>query len=290
MSEAQGNLTHDTSTNNPPIEVPAVPKAPDCAVLEAALRGGEHKVFLDGVEKWIASVDRIPATIENEEVAGKVAKTISELIKGRTGAEAIHTAAKKPWLDAGRVFDSVFLTMGKRAKEAQTKAEAIQKKWIAKQRDIEIKRLAEEAAAREAEAQLLRDQEAAKLREAEHAMDNGDLDTSQKLLGEAAQANEAAQESEQSAQVATARAEGPMADQVRTHHNLGVTTSAKPFWAAELLPLDGLNADQQLMFWKALAPYIAPADRLKAAKAAVTAGLRECPGIKIFEDFKPINR
>lgn len=284
-----GDLTQDNTTNNPPVEV-VLPVPPDAAVLEHALRNGENKKFIEGVELWIASVDRIPAEIKDSETAGKVAKTIAELVKGRTNAEKIHAAAKKPWLDVGRVFDGVFLNLGKRALEAQKKAETVQKKYLLAEE--KKSRDAAEAAARRAdeEATRLREEEEARLRQAERAQDSGDMEGANTLLNQAAEASEAATAQEGQAQTHAAKAEAPMAEQVRTHHNIGVTTSAKKFWTAELLPLDGLNQDQQLAFWKALAPYIAPADRLKAAKAAVKAGLRECPGIKIFEDFNPINR
>lgn len=288
MSDTAENPRAVPGANNPP--GPVMPVPPGVDDITAALRT-DHAKFLADAEAWIASVDRAPKVIETPKQAEAFAKTISELMKARTGAEKIHANAKKPWFDITKAIDAVFLAGVKNRAEAAEKIMLVrQKVWITKVRDEQIK--AEQQKAREAEtaAQLLRDQEAEAMRQAERAMDTGDMEAGNALLTEAVQASEAAAEQEQTATVATDRAEGKTADLVREHHSVGVTTSAKTFWNVELLPIDKLAPADLAKFWTALAPYIGADVRLKAAKAAVKAGLRECPGLRCFEDFQPINR
>lgn len=287
------DLSHDPTTNNPPPEAvlpPPMPVAPDPTVIEAAIRG-EHKSTLASWEEWIASVARAPAVIETEAQAAGYAKTISELIKARTGAEKLHAAIKGPWFNVTKAIDAIFLTgIKSRAEAGQKLLEQRQKVWITKK--ATEARLALEAETRrlEQEAETLRAAEAAALKSAERAMDEGDFDTASTMLAESAQHNEAAAEADQGAAQATDKADGKIAPLVRTHHAVGVTTSAKTFWNVELLSRTDLKPEDQLKFWNAMAPFMGPDVIQKAAKAAVKAGLRECPGLKIFEDFNPLNR
>lgn len=293
MTEPTENPRAVPGDNNPPEPTPVVPPmpvAPDLVLLEAAIRG-ENAKFLADANLWIESVARAPAVIENEQQAAAFANTISNLIKARTGAEKIHAATKAPWFKITKAIDAIFLTGVKARAEA---AEAImvsrQKVWIGKVRAAAIAEENRKAREAEEKAQALRDEEAANMRAAERAMDQGNMDEAQDLMAGAAVASEQAQEAEQTAAVAEARAEGKPADLVRQHHASGVTTSAKGFWNVELLPIDKLEPGDLVKYWTALAPYIGADVRLKAAKAAVKAGLREAPGLKIFEDFTPINR
>lgn len=285
-----GNLTQDNSTNNPPEEIPKMPVAPAVATIEAAIRG-EHKKFLADAEAWIQSVDRAPAVIADEKQAAAFAKTISELTKARNGAEKIHSGLKAPWFNITKAIDAIFLAgVSKRAAAAEALMVARQKVWIRKVEEENRKAAALEAQRLEDEAAAAAAREAEQLKVAERAMDVGDFDTAQTAMEEAAQHNEQAQGAAQEAAVAQDRSEAKTSTLVRQHHATGVTTSARTFWNAELLDLSKLDDAQELKFWRALAPYIGSDDRLKAAKAAAKAGLRDCPGIRIFDDFTPTNR
>lgn len=162
MSDTAENPRAVPGANNPP--GPVMPVPPGVDDITAALRT-DHAKFLADAEAWIASVDRAPKVIETPKQAEAFAKTISELMKARTGAEKIHANAKKPWFDITKAIDAVFLAGVKNRAEAAEKIMLVrQKVWITKVRDEQIK--AEQQKAREAEtaAQLLRDQEAEAMR------------------------------------------------------------------------------------------------------------------------------
>lgn len=289
----QGNLTHDPLTNNPPADPPKTPVMPAAPTIESVVTAltAENSKFLKSAEAWITSVDRAPKVIETQAQADAVGKTLSELAKARTNAEAIHKAAKAPWYKITTAIDAIFLAgVSKRAAAGEAKLLPVQKVWLRKVEDdarkaqeAEANRLAEEAA-------KLKEAEDAKMREAERLMDQGDMDAAQEVMADAAQINEQSAEAAQGAEAAFGKADGKTADLVRNFSAHGVTTSAKTFTNVELLPRTGLKPEELAQFWAVLVPYIGDDVLLKAAKAAVRAGLKQCPGLRVFEDFTPTNR
>lgn len=270
-----GNLTHDTTTNTPPAEKPKT--------LEEQVRG-RHAEFLKSAQAWIDSVARAPEVIQDDATNEKIGKTVQELIKARTKAETHHKAEKAPFLESGRVIDSIFLTgVSKAAQAAQTTLENRQRVFLRKKQAEEAARLAAEVEKLRLEQEAERIASEAALGAAEKAQDRGDFQAADEALETAAAHEEAAQTAQATAEAAETRAEGPVQDMLRVHSPLGVTISGKTEWVTTL-------ADRAKIDWTVLEPFLSDADILKAAKAAVKAGRRSIAGFTIESDIKPINR
>jgi hypothetical protein len=74
-------------------------------------------------------------------------------------------------------------------------------------------------------------------------------------------------------------AKASAADTVRQHTASGITASARTEWAFEIVAFDAVPLD-------ALKPYF-KRDAIDAAiRLAVRQGIRDLPGVRIFEDVK----
>lgn len=276
MTQTAGNLTHDNTTNAPPLA--------KAETLEDQVRG-RHAEFLRSAQMWIDSVARAPEVIPDDAINEKIGKTVQELIKARTKAETHHKAEKAPFLDSGRVIDYIFLTgVSKAAQAAQTTLENRQRVFLRKKQAEETARLAVEAEKQqlEQEAELLASELA--LRAAERAQDRGDFQAADEALETAVAHKEAAQTAQAAADAAETRAERPVQDMLRVHSSLGVTISGKTEYVTTFL------GDRSKVDWTVISPYISDENILKAAKAVVKAGRHEISGFKIEADIKPINR
>lgn len=277
-----GDLTHDNTTNAPPPD-PAPPAPEKPKTLEEEVRD-RHAAFLKEALEWIGSVARAPEVIPDDATNEKIGKTVQKLIGFRTKAETHHKAEKEPFLTAGRTIDAIFLTgVSKAAQAAQTTLENRQRVFLRKKQADAEAALRAEAEKKRKEEDDAREASEAALRTAERAQDSGDFETANQALQEAAVLEETATAAQETAQAAEARADGPVADQVRVHSSLGVTISGKTEWVTTL-------ADRAKIDWAVLEPFISDADILKAAKAAVKAGRRSIAGFTIESDIKPINR
>jgi hypothetical protein len=261
--QATGNLTHNPSTNNPPIDNLAN------ETLEERLRRN-HADFLKEVAEWLGSIERMPATIGDDGMYEKFGKTAQKLIRLRSTAKTLHAAAKAPFLEAGRTVDTIFLTGVVKASETAQAVVENRQRIFMRAKEAAARKRAEDEAAAAAEAS------AAALRDAERAQDRGDTDSAMASLEQAAAADTAAE-------AATVQSEAKPADLVRTHSALGVTLSAKEEWVTTLV-------DRSKIDWAAIANNISDDTILKAAKAAVKNGTRAIAGFKIERDIKPINR
>lgn len=270
-----GNLTHDNTTNVPPVEKPKT--------LEDQVRE-RHAAFLKSAQDWIDSVARAPEVIPDDATNEKIGKTVQELIKARTKAEVHHKAEKSPFLDSGRVIDGIFLTgVSKAAQAAQTVLENRQRVFLRKKQAEETAKLIAEAEKNRLEEDAAREASEAALRTAERAQDTGDFQAADEALEAAAGHEQAAVQAQEAAEAAGAKADGPVQDMLRVHSSLGVTISGKAEWVTTL-------ADRAKIDWSVLEPFLSDADILKAAKAAVKAGRRSIAGFTIEADIKPINR
>ena len=215
----------------------------------------------------LASVGRAPATIADQETAGKVAdltKLIAACIKN---AEADRVARKEPFLEGGRVIDGVFrgitepLTRAKADVERRltlyqrevAEAERRRREEIARREREEAERLAREAAEAEAAAQTEVD------------------------VDEAISADALAQQREADAIAARKAAEAKPAELSRQRSDYGAVASLRRFWDMEGLDRDALDLST-------LRPFL-PLDALeKAVRGFIRAGGRELKGVRIFEN------
>lgn len=221
--------------------------------------------LLDEVSQACAAFHRAPATIESDEISGKVADLVSDLRKLRKQANDAHDTEKAPYLQAGHDVDEFF-----RVPAAECKA-AIDALLSRQAAYLHAKELAARQAAAKAE-QEARERADAELRAAERAQDQGDFDTAEKLLTDAAIAEEVAE-------TAAATVAAKPADLTRTYSKHGAVTSLRKEWTHTVEDRARLDLD-------ALRPYFTAADIDKAIRGFIKAGGRTLKGAKIFEQPK----
>lgn len=218
------------------------------------------------VARVIASSQRAPVAITDDETNGKFGDLVKIVIGVAKKAEEARKVEKEPFLRAGQEVDAFFnvirddLGTHKNALLSRQTTYLTEKERKERERQTEIARIAAEEAAR-------------KLDEA----------TSARAPEDAATAlNEAVDAETRSAEAALAANAKP-ADLVRTHGAMGSTSSLKAVWVYEItdrgkIPLDILR------------PYL-PADAIdKAIAAYVKAGYRELHGVRIYETRKAVVR
>ncbi len=263
MAES-GNLTHDTTTNHPPAEIPKD------ETLEQRLRRENADLFAR-TTKWLDGAKKAPAAVADDAANAAFGKTVQKLQEIIADAKAKHTTEKKPFLDGGRTVDNTFLAaIVKPAEDAKAVLVKAQSAYLTKKRreEEEKARLAAEAA---------REEQERLEREAQRLQDQGRTDEAMAVIDEAVVQAETAQEQE-------TRAEAKPAELVRQHSNLGVTVSGRDNWETTYIgPRDKID-------WAAIGPYLSDDHILRAAKAAVKAGRREIAGFRIENNVKALNR
>jgi hypothetical protein len=250
----------------------------DAEILRARLERQYQELVARFVELELGAA-KVPATITSEEQAARVTDWIGQQCKMLIArAEREHAKEKKPYRDGGRVVDAFFLDrikqlgallgLDRRNRTVGTVMWRVQqfydqKKIAQRQReDAERRRAAEALAREEAEARRL----AAEARQAEAA---GDRSTAVELTQLAARA-------QTNAALAAVQAVAPPAPVV-VRGEYGSTAFAKEEWSYSvsdpaLIPLGYLTVDDE------------------AVKQAIAEGIREIPGLDIFQQEKFIIR
>lgn len=221
--------------------------------------------LLKEIDEAAAAAGRAPATIESDEISGKVADLVSDIRKLKKAAEAGHDAEKAPFLSAGRDVDDFF-------RGPCANADGAIKGLLAKQAvylDAKDRLAREEARKAEEAARSAADE---KLREAERAQNEGNFDGADSLLAAATIAEEVAE-------TASLTLAAKPADLTRIHSRGGSVTSLRREWTFAVENRDVIDLE-------AIRPYLAPADVDKAIRGFVKAGKRELKGVRIFEQAK----
>lgn len=218
-------------------------------------------------DELLAGAARVPATIGDDETAGKVADFLKMTTACIKNAETKRVDTKEPFLAAGRTVDAFYkavtepLDKMKRNVEARLTAWQRQKAEEERRARVEAERLAQEAARKAAEAARL----------AEQAI----RDEAQ--LQRAIEAAETAKQAQADAVVAEKSAAAKPAELSRTRGEVGAVASLRTFW-------DFTDLDRATLDLEALRQHL-PADALeKAVRAFVKAGGRELRGVTIFEN------
>lgn len=223
--------------NNPPSHIEQV---------QAELTGA-HAPILRRRDELLAALDRVPASVGNDETAGKVADFIKQLTACTKAAETARVGAKEPHLEASRAVDGFF----KRVTEPLTAAKAtIQQRldfYLREKAAVEQRRRADEAAEME------------KLAKA--AADRVQTD---------AQMNAAIAVEERAAE-ARQEAQAKPADMARTRGDFGAVATLRSVWTFKITELAEVPR-AYLMVNEA------------AIKAAVKAGARDIPGVSIYQE------
>lgn len=237
-----------------------------------------HGDLMSRADALLAGIARAPATITDEDTAARIADFAKQVAACIKLAEERRTRAKQPHLDAGRAIDAWFkrltdaLDGGRRA--LLDRLTAYQR---AKAEAARAKAEAEERARREAE-RIERERVEAELRaamEAERAAKSeGEKAAAlQRAIDAEARAAERKAEAEKAAAIAAAKP----AELSRTRGDYGAVASIRARWTYEVVDLAKVPRE-----YLALNP--------TKVNAAIKAGLRECPGLRIFQEQTTVVR
>lgn len=236
--------------------------AGDPEILRARL-AREHSAALARFAELELGIAQIPAEIATEGEAQKVVDFIAQQCRPLTDAfKKAHAKEKRPYLAAGRAVDDFFL----RRIEAFNRllGPVSRRAELYFQRKKEEQRRREEQQRRKAETERRRQQEEADRLRAEAAVKEaaGEREAAIPLAA-------AAQVAQEDAAAAQAVIDAPPAP-VRIHGDYGAAAFAKTRWTFEvedpaLIPLGYLTIDEN------------------AVTAAIADGVREIPGLRIYQ-------
>lgn len=224
-------------------------------------------------DELIEAADRAPATVEDEDTAGKIGDFIKQLTAAHKNAEAARVDEKEFFLDGGRQVDGFFKTITEPLAKAKKLIEA-------RLTEYQRKKAAEERRRREEEERKARE-EADRL--AKEAAERAAALAQESDLDEALAAEEAAKAAAAVASKAHQETSANAADLSRTRGDYGSVASLRTFWNFRNLDRDKLD----------LAPLRAhlPQDGLeKAVRSFIKAGGRDLNGVEIFEDAATVVR
>ena len=196
-------------------------------------------------DELLAAVERVPATLDQATV-GRAADFVKQIGTHAKMIEERRSAAKQPYLEAGRVIDGAFKSIADPLTAAKKRVEAKIGDYQRKVADEERKRREEEArrAAEEAE------------RAAAEAKTATDLETAIQREEEAKKAAEAAL--------------AKPAEMARTHGAMGAVATVRTTWEFEIE--NAADVPRQ---------YCQPSDAL--IRMAVKGGERAIPGVRIYQ-------
>ena len=221
----------------------------------------------------LEAAERVPATVKDEEAAGKVADFIKQLAACHNNAESHRKKEKEDFLKGGRNVDGWF----KQITEPLAKVKKdIEKRLTLYQREVMIteRRIREEAQRKADEAAKLASEEAAKAAAA--IKEEGDL-------GKAIEAEERAKQAEADAIKAQEAAIAKAADLARTRGDYGGVASLRTRWT-------GVLTDRATLKLEFLRDHIPEAALEAAIRSFVKAGGRVLEGARIYEDTQTVVR
>lgn len=224
-------------------------------------------------EELLDAVERVPAVIEDDETAGKIADFIKQLTACHKNAEKARVAEKEPYLAAGRAVDGWFKKITEPLAKAKKTVEARLTVYQRKKADEERRAREEtERQAREAAEKARREAE----ERAAALAEESDLDAAVEAEEAANRAAEAAAEAERSD-------DAKAAELSRTRGDYGAVASLRTHWTFRDLDRDKLALEP-------LRQHI-PTDAIeKAVRSYIRAGGRELAGVTIYEDASTVVR
>ena len=203
-------------------------------------------------DELLASVERMPDTVNDDAMAGKFGdqiKLISSCIKK---ADSHRKAEKEPHLEGGRAVDGWFKAITEPLEKAKGLAQAPLAAYERQKAAAERRRLEDEAKRQREEAE----------RAAQDAKTDDDLDT--------------AVATEETAQDAEVKANASNADLSRTRGDYGSVSSLRTTWKHDGLDRDRLNLE-------ALRPHLTEDAIHQAIRSFIKAGGRNLAGVRIYE-------
>ena len=218
-------------------------------------------------DNLLASADRAPAVIGDEETSGKMADLIRLMSACTKAAEAARVARKEPFLASGRLVDAIY-------KRITDPLDMTKKRIEGRLTLYQRAKAEEERRRREAEARRQAEDAARQRREAEEAARKAQTD---QQLDKAISADEMARQAEADAIAAQKAADAKAADMSRTRGDYGAVASLRTFW-------DMTDLDRTTIDLETLRPFL-PLDAIeKAVRTFIKTGGRELRGCKIFQN------
>ena len=212
----------------------------------------------------IASLERMPAVCESDDMAGKMGDMAKILSACEKEFEAQREAEKKPYLNLGRAVDSFYRAYSDGLEAGKKKVLARLQPFLRKKEEEARRAALEESRRQREEAERLA-QEAASLAAA-------------KMTQAAAETiNEAARLDDEAARAARKAEETKASEFARTRGSYGSVATLGTKWVGEIISRDELDIVRLL-------PYLSLDSLQKALNAYVKAGNRELKGARIFED------
>lgn len=253
MSHATPQAGHNSGYVPTPEEIREVLKA-------------DHEALLSRADELLAGFDRAPATVENEETAGRVGDFVKQISTAIKNVDTARTSTKEPYLAGGRAVDGFFNPL----KEKLDKAKRALTDRVG---DYQRRKAAEERAAREAAERQAREAEEAARKAAEEAERAAQTDDD---LDAAIAAEEAARKAAEQAEAAKKAASASAADLSRSRGDYGSVASLRTTWAGELV-------DRAALDLEALREHLPEPALEQAIRSFVKAGGRTLRGARIFE-------
>ncbi len=225
------------------------------------------------MSELIEATERVPATVENEEAAGKVADFIKQIAACAKNANALRVSEKEPYLEGGRRVDGWFKQITEPLARAKKE---IEKRLTAYQRVVmlEERRIREEAQRKADEAAKLAAEEADKAAAA--------IKEEADLAG-AVEAEERARQAHADAIKAQTAAIAKAAELSRTRGDYGSVASLRTRWT-------GVLTDRATLDLEALREHLHDDDLNKAIRSFVKRGGRVLIGARIYEDTTTVVR
>jgi hypothetical protein len=241
-----------------------------------------HGRLAERRDELLEAAGRVPATIDDEEIAGRVQDFIKQIGACTKTAETFRVSEKEPHLESGRVVDGFF--------RAITDPLAKAKKEIEGRLTLYLRKKAEaERRAREEAERLAREEAERTRRAAEEAATKL---TRESDLQSAIEAETTARQAAADAMRATANADAKAAELSRTRGDYGSVGSLRTFW-------DFRVEDRSAIDLETLRPFI-PVDALdKAVRAFINANKpdksggdwpKPIRGVRIFENTSAVVR
>lgn len=249
-------------------------RAPSDAELLRQRLDAEAAPLVARRDELLAAVARVPPEVDSDELAGRIADFVKQLMAAHKATEAARVGAKEPHLEASRVVDGFYKQITEPLFAAKQKIEARLTIWQRKKAEAErrAREAVERAAREEAERQASEAAAAAKAA----VRGTGSVDnaiTTDALARQAAVDADAARKS----------AEAKPADMSRQRGDYGAVASLRTFW-------DFKDLDRATLDLETLRPHI-PSDALeKAVRAHIKAGGRALKGVEIYENTQTVVR
>ena len=232
-----------------------------------------HGALVRRRDDLLQAVDRVPATVEDEQTAGDVGDFIKQLDAGRKAAEGARVAEKEPFLEGGRTVDGWFKKITEPLAKAKTEIEGRLNIYLGKK--AAAARKAREEVERKAREEAVRLAADAALLE-ENAKDATTLDN-------AVAAEEAAKVAAKTAAKAQQEATAKPADLSRIRGDYGAVASLRTHWTFD-------DLDRPALDLESLRQHLSTDALEKAIRSFIKAGGHELDGVRIFETTSTVVR